>query len=98
MNESRLEALERRLADLEAYIADWRARYGRHVECNSLEHAKLEVRTDSLEDRLKEYEMVRTAAFCGYFATHPEVRDDLSKLDDLLNTRPPDSKKPPSAP
>lgn len=98
MDESRLDALERRLADFEASFAEWQKRYGKLVEGNSLEHAKLEVRTDNIEERLKEYEIVRAAAYGGYFATHPEVREDLSKLGDILNIGPSDSKKPSSAP
>jgi hypothetical protein len=58
---------------------------------------KTELKVEAIQDQLKEYDMVHTAAFCGYFATHPEVRQDLAALENLIGTWPPEPKKPSSA-
>ena len=90
--------LERRLTALEEGLAALKNTVQRVSEGESLRSLKIELSVEAIQDQLKEYDMVRAAAFGGYFATHPEVRQDLTKLEDILGTWPPEPKKPPSTP
>lgn len=88
--------LEQRILALEEELAAFKKTFQKADEEDSLQMLKMELVVEAIRDMLKEYDMVHAAAFCGYFATHPEVRRDLLKVEDILGTLPPEFKNRPS--
>jgi hypothetical protein len=90
--------LEQRVAALEEQLAALKKTCQMAYERDSIRMLKTELDVEAIQDQLKEYDLVHAAAFCGYFATHPQVMQDLAKVEDILGTMPPEFKNRPTEP
>jgi uncharacterized coiled-coil protein SlyX len=85
---------EERIAALESQMAALKRTVQKISEQDSVRMLKTELKVEAIQDQLKEYDLVQTAAYGGYFATHPEVRRDLSYLQEIIGVWPPEPPKP----
>jgi hypothetical protein len=88
--------LEQRILALEKELSTLKESGQKVYEFLSLSTLQLELAVERIDDQLKEYDMVRTAAIRSYACTHPEVTNDMVRLDEILGILPRDFKKPPS--
>ena len=85
--------LEQRIIALEKELGALKEGGQKVYEHHSLSILKVEVAVEGIQDQLKEYDMVRTAAIRSYASTHPEVTRDMVRLEEILGTLPPGFKK-----
>jgi hypothetical protein len=78
MDESRLEALERRLANLEA-------RHKRCFEGLSCDTLSLDCKVITIQEMLANYDMLVRMVGASYNRTHPKEAKALLEADDFLN-------------
>jgi hypothetical protein len=89
MDESRLEALERRLAQLEA-------RHQRCFEGLSCDTLSLDCRVITIQKMLRDYDVLVRMVAQSYRVTHPEKAKAILEADDIRSVL--SMPKPPSKP